>query len=266
MMPIKVSRLGDPDKVALVLLHGWACPATVWQPLLDQLCENFHVHLVSLPGYGADDDLPSRDAWQPESLMQSFNAAIPDRAIWCGWSLGGMLATYYAASVPERVKGLITIASNPVFVAQSDWSEGMEQQTFRMFAKGVSKQTKATLNRFMGLVTQGAPTARADLRQLRTLLAVNSIDPAVLLDSLDLLGCLDVREEIRHLEIPQLHLLGERDGLVPAGAASLIGKLNAGAEIRVMPDASHIPWLAQAEDLISTVHLFCEKYGILNAD
>lgn len=266
MMPVQVSKRGDPEKVALVLIHGWACPVTVWEPLLDQLCENFHVHLVSLPGYGADDDLPSRDAWQPENLMQSFNAAIPDKAIWCGWSLGGMLATYYAASVPDRVKGLITIASNPVFVAQPDWPEAMEQQTFRMFAKGVSQQPEPTLNRFMGLVTQGAPTVRADLRQLRTLLAKDSIDSEVLSDSLDLLGCLDVRGQIGRLDIPQLHLLGERDGLVPAGVASLIGDLNADAEISVVPDASHIPWLAQADDLLAAVHLFCEKYEILAAD
>lgn len=266
LMQVSNRSLGNPNKVSLVLLHGWGCSAEAWQPLLDQLCENFYVHLLALPGYDPDDEMPAEDAWQPEVLVQAFREAVPFPAIWCGWSLGGMLATYYAACEPERVKGLIAIASNPVFVAQPGWPQAMPLRTFSAFANDVDEQPRQTLGRFLGLVTQGSPAARADLRQLRALLGPSSIDPAVLSASLDLLGRLDVREAVSQLILPQLHLLGEQDGLVPVGAAPLIGDLNADAEVSVVQDASHIPWLSHADNLICRVISFCEKHGLFTAD
>lgn len=52
-----------------------------------------------------------------EAVLQQ----APDKAIWLGWSLGGLVASQIALTHPERVQALVTVASSPCFSARDEW-------------------------------------------------------------------------------------------------------------------------------------------------
>lgn len=253
---ITVSSVGDSSLPALVLLHGWGFGSVVWQPLLDDLQQTFCVHVIDLPGYGASSDAQN-SVWEPESLLAAFAEKVAQPALWCGWSLGGMLAAQYAFRYPQRVTALLTLCSNPRFVANNSWPTAMVESTFDQFVEAVAAEPQAAIERFAGLVTQGGASMRADLRQLKQL-AIDEGLPATatLSDSLTLLGGLDIRGVITNLEVPQRHIFSEKDALVPVEAATATAALNENAQVEVLPQASHIPWLSQTKELSDSIRSF----------
>ncbi len=52
-----------------------------------------------------------------EAVLQQ----APDKAIWLGWSLGGLVASQIVLTHPERVQALVTVASSPCFSARDEW-------------------------------------------------------------------------------------------------------------------------------------------------
>ena len=98
-MSLHVERFGHGPSV--VLLHGWAMHGGVFAPLVERLRERCTVHVVDLPGHGL-----SRDADVPLALdpcVDAITGIVPDDALWCGWSLGGLVALQAAQrKVPMR--------------------------------------------------------------------------------------------------------------------------------------------------------------------
>jgi len=258
---VRATAFGNPALPALVLVHGWGHHGGVWKTLLDELQTHFYVHVVELPGYGCVEPLECQATetdWQLESLLETFLALPP--AIWCGWSLGGMLATRFASYAPERVTGLVTIACNPVFVEKNDWPTAMPSADYQQFSDVLNNNAKITLSRFLSLVCQGSETARADLRILKTVVAEAELpSQSTLQTSLNLLNTLDTRGDISALELPQCHLLGEHDALVPSAVAGAISSLNAAADVRVVAGAGHAPFLSHPNTVIDALLVMAER-------
>lgn len=262
---VTLTSTGDNSLPELVLVHGWGLHAGVWQALADQLEGRFRVHLLNLPGYGcsvaadrvAADKIDSacvQRIWQLENLLRSFAELPIGTAIWCGWSLGGMLATHFTARYPDRVKGLMTVGSNALFVQRSDWPTAMPVLDYRLFCDALATDTRTALTRFASLVCQGSATARTDVRALKRCLSDTLLPEAAILQaSLTVLNALDTRAVIRSLELPQQHLFGQHDALVPVSAAEAIGTLNRQAEVRIMSGAGHALFLSHPRFIIDAL-------------
>lgn len=255
---LKLTSNGDATLPSLVLLHGWGHHSGVWQPLVAQLQDRFQVHCIDLPGYGDAElrDGTEQQAWQLEVLFDAFNELSIGPAIWCGWSLGGMLATRYAAAYPQRVRGLVTIASNALFVEQSDWPCAMPAIDYEQFSTSLKADAKTTLSRFLALVSQGSPNVRADLRQLKKCSAGTS--DGTLQASLNLLNEMDTRETIASLKVPHMHIFGELDALVPVSASDSIARLNDSAGIKIIAAAGHAPFLSHTEQVVDVLGSLAE--------
>lgn len=214
----------------LILLPGWGLGTDALEPLvaaLQQLVEPVQVQI---------EPLPTPDAAGLAGWLDALDACLPDGAWLGGWSLGGMLAAELAARRGERCPGLLTLASNPCFVARADWPDAMPAETFEAFLAACEADPKTLLKRFASLCAQGA----ADPRGLSRRLAV--AEPAsiqTLVEGLHVLAELDTRAALQAFAGPQLHLFAGSDSLVPVRAASVMRKLVPKAEIGVVERASH---------------------------
>ncbi|HCH38743.1 MAG TPA: pimeloyl-[acyl-carrier protein] methyl ester esterase, partial [Enterobacter sp.] len=147
----------------LVLLHGWGLNAEVWRCVSEELASHFTLHLVDLPGYGRSRGFGAQTLAQ---MAQCVLAQAPEKAIWLGWSLGGLVASQVALQAPERVSALVTVASSPCFSAREAWP-GIKPEVLAGFQHQLSEDFQRTVERFLALQTMGSDTARQDARLLK---------------------------------------------------------------------------------------------------
>ncbi|WP_461517210.1 malonyl-ACP O-methyltransferase BioC [Porticoccus sp.] len=226
----------------LVLLHGWGSDSRVWQELLPVLTRHFNVQLVDLPGFGDSQSLPSDTL---DDYLSALLDILPERCSLLGWSLGGMLATALAGRYPDRIKHLLTIASNPAFVQRCEWNSAMPRNIFVDFCQLFRQEPDVCLKRFQGLQCRGDATERELVKQLRGLAnspvteQIQSWQRGLLL-----LEELDNRSVLVALSAPSLHIFGEADQLVPVSAAAAIQKLNSYLKVVVLDGTAHVPQLS----------------------
>jgi pimeloyl-[acyl-carrier protein] methyl ester esterase len=242
----------------LILLHGWGMNAAVWTGLPADATPGLTRHCIDLPGHGNRPLGPGPEGG-PGALWawaDAILAAAPPRAVWLGWSLGGLVALAAALRAPERVDGLILMTATPRFVQAADWRCAMPESTLAQFHDGLLADPAGTLSRFLALQTLGGEQSRETLRRLRHELAGRPApDPAALALGLDLLREEDMRGPLPDLRAPSLWLFGSHDTLVPAAVAGRVEVLLPGARTQVIQGAAHAPFLshpAQTEAALAT--------------
>ncbi len=233
-----------------MLLHGWGFDRsvfTLWQVELERF---FDVSFTDLPGYGGA--APSLEAW-----CVDLAAELSQPIVLVGWSLGGQAAVQFAHRYPAKVSALINIAGNASFVQRDDWPSAMPMPAFNEFERSFFDNPRRTLRRFASLVAQDAGSAR----QLQKSLG----DPASTLQAqrqgLHNLHHWDVRSELQQLPMPVLHLLGERDQLVPRALADSLRTLVPHQQVRSVSDAGHAVFCHNGAELAAQIHRFVAAGG-----
>ncbi|PJK13646.1 pimeloyl-[acyl-carrier protein] methyl ester esterase [Lysobacteraceae bacterium NML120232] len=243
-MHIQTHGYGPND---LVLIHGWAMHGGVFAPLLPYLQHDFHLHLVDLPGHGH-----SRESTVPLTLdacVDAIAAHVPDTAIWCGWSLGGLVALHAAArGVP--MQALAMLCATPCFVHRDDWPHGMSPTVFADFAHGLHYDWQGTLDRFLALEAFGSEHAKEELRSLRdALFARGKPALSVLADGLDILQNTDLRPALPSLQTHSTWIAGRRDRLVNPQAMQAAAEMSPHAHFINIAQAGHAPFLTHAAEV-----------------
>src|SRR5450830_1484620 len=102
-----------PDKIALVLLHGWMDVAASYQFVVDALS---HAHYVIAPdwrGYGQTTTSGADNFWFPDYLADlDFlldHYAPQGQVNLVGHSMGGNVVMLYAGVRPERIRRLVNL-------------------------------------------------------------------------------------------------------------------------------------------------------------
>ena len=201
----------------ILLITGWGGGTGLLQPLQHSLKQ----HGIQV------DVLNIFNAADPVQFQQQLERA-KDYSVLMGWSLGGQLATLLAdalAQSGQAPQALISLASNPCFVAQAAWPHAMAPKTFQQFKQGFAEDAAATLKRFGYLVCQGSAQSRQDLQKLQSLIQPQSL--TLLKQGLALLEQLNLVTILKNYPAPQYHLLARVDQLVPCQVAQDLQNLAA---------------------------------------
>lgn len=237
----------------LVLLHGWAMHAGIFAPLTERLALKFRLHLVDLPGHGySRDDLDTLD---PAECAAVLAVRLP-RAIWVGWSLGGLVALHAALLPDSSLRGLVMIASSPRFVAAADWPHGVKLEVFEQFEAGLRHDYRATIERFLALEALGSEHTQACLHELRTHVFERG-EPALaaLERGMRVLETTDLRTRLPELTVPSLWLAGRRDRLVPAAACAKAAQQSPQGCFVEFP-SGHAPFIGHAHEVADAITTF----------
>ncbi|QUY38127.1 alpha/beta hydrolase family protein [Acinetobacter junii] len=222
--------MGHKVKQKILLITGWGGGIELLKPLHDALEQKgYLVERINI--FNALDN---------EVLQQHVELAVKFDVI-VGWSLGGQLATLLVNQIQlqyDEQKLLITLASNPCFVAQANWLTAMPVETFMQFKQSFEQDAITTLKRFGLLVCQGASSAKKDFLTMQKLIRPQAI--ALLRDGLQLLEQLNLVGLYENYQGRQLHVFAEHDALVPYQVVQNIQNLAAkNLTVVSIDDASH---------------------------
>jgi len=239
----------------LILIHGWAMHGGIFAALTPLLAERFRVHVVDLPGHGYASE--SEESIDPARCAADIAARLP-RAIWAGWSFGGLVSLQAALHHPQQVRGIVEIATSPKFVAGPDWTHGVAAEIFIEFGAGLLTDYRQTIERFLALETLGSAHGQEELRALKAHVFERG-DPAlpVLEQGLDLLRSIDLRARLPALSSPNLWIAGRRDRLVPSAAPRWAAQHSPCGEF-VEIASGHAPFLSHAQEVADAISAFAE--------
>src|SRR5262249_36347898 len=107
---------GTEGRPPLLLLHGGAQTAHSWDEVAPDLARDHHVLALDQRGHGDSDRAPG-GRYRRDDFVGDVRAFLDDR----GWpaatvmalSLGGLNAIAFAATHPERVRGLVVVDVTP---------------------------------------------------------------------------------------------------------------------------------------------------------
>ena len=205
----------------LVLVHGAVGSPTQLKPLADLLSDKFRVHTPGFRGHGG---IPGPDAFSFDGFTEDIEEFLAEKKIekclLFGYSMGGYAALKFAAIHPEKVSGIITLAT------KFEWTPEI-----------AAKET-AMLN--PAVIEEKVPGFAAALENLHAPLDWKE----QLSYTKDLLMSLGKNNRLTladHKEIttPCLLMLGDRDKMVTLGeTVDVYTALPAGA-MAVLPQTPH---------------------------
>lgn len=242
----------------LIMVHGWGMHSGIWREFAMQVAEQYQVILVDLPGHGRSKAL---DQYSMSRVVRELADALPEPAIWLGWSMGGAVVLQLAHDFPDLLKGVLLVCANPKYSKSNDWPVAMDGSVLDTFARALRENDQITLARFTGLMTQGEGEGARDVLRLvrKRLPQAPSADRNALLWGLDVLQNADLRSVYQQISQPLCVLLGQNDPLVPSQVADELKRLNPAAELHILKNTGHCPFLSQQQHMKRLITDFMQR-------
>lgn len=228
----------------VVCVHGLTAPSYVWTPLAEMLAlKGFRVLTYDLFGRGLSDRAPG--AQDSAFFVRQLQELLDDQGVrshvtLMGYSMGGAIATAYAARHPAAVDKLVLLA--PVGL-------GHRLRGFQEFCQRLPVLGDALMLVFGGMSHRAgidrklpAPAAVPDIaRRLRGEMNLRGTLPAVLSSQRRMLA--ESREEDHRqffrTGLPVLAIWGEEDAIIPLAALGRLTQLNRRVRQVSLPGAGH---------------------------
>ncbi|MBC6145198.1 2-succinyl-6-hydroxy-2,4-cyclohexadiene-1-carboxylate synthase [Listeria welshimeri] len=130
-----VTNTLNGEKPVLLMLHGFTGSNKTFQESITHLEEHFSIVAPDLLGHGKTDSPDEIARYSIERIVDDLVTILQELKIMqcfvLGYSMGGRVATAFASSHPEMVRGLILVSSSPG-LAQKDLQESRVQADNRL--------------------------------------------------------------------------------------------------------------------------------------
>lgn len=249
----------------LVLLPGFGFHSTVFQKLILKLSHNLNLRitLIDLPGFGNTSVINTVQMKRPSInlalavMAEEILKRAPQKAVWLGWSLGGLITLWLARMYPEYIERFITIGTTPKFIEDEEW-QGVSHNTFQVFQQNLEKNPQKTLKTFLSL--QGFGKEQETIQYLEKHICINSIASLQNIQSLktglEILEKTDLRKEISKIHCSGLCMFGEKDQLVPMAIANNLQMLAPQIKTSIILNQGHGSFLFDPKHVLDEIENF----------
>ena len=232
-----VSR-GPVDSPTLVLIHGAGGSRLHWPGELRRL-PGATVYTLDLPGHGRSEGQGCDTiAGYAEAVVEFLDTLEVERAIIAGHSMGGAIAQTLALDSPDRVAGLVLVAT------------GARLRVAPAILEGIRSDFEGSVE----LVTRFAwsPEAPPALTELGRQ-ALLETGPDVLLSDFSACDHFDVIGRMGEIEVPTLVITGTADQLTPPRYARFLAEHIPDARLVLVEGAGHMVMLERPAQVAKTV-------------
>ncbi|HMM49147.1 MAG TPA: alpha/beta hydrolase [Miltoncostaeaceae bacterium] len=240
--------------VPIVLLHPFPLDATFWDPVAARLAVERPVHAPEFPGFGSTPtggDEPSVVGWADAVAARIARSTTTGRAVVCGVSMGGYAALALAARHPERVAGLMLVATR----ADND-TEQMRRGRFESATAIELGQVDTFFEEYLPRLS--APGAEAVAE--RALRIARRQDPTAIAAALRALANRSDRTaQLAGMTMPALVMHGELDVPIPVAVAERMAGALPDARLVVLPGTGHLVPAERPQEFLQHAGVFLHR-------
>ncbi|MBB3219291.1 bifunctional 4-carboxymuconolactone decarboxylase/3-oxoadipate enol-lactonase PcaCD [Pseudoduganella umbonata] len=252
---IREPRNGQPPRRTVVLSHALGMDLSMWDGLATLLAGDSRVIAYDHRGHGGSE--------APEGAYDM--AALADDAArllleldtgpvtWIGLSMGGMVGQELALRHPALVQALVIANSSSGYpeAARDAW----KQRIATVREQGIEAIADTVMGRYFHdafRATHGGTVARWRRR-------LTSTDPVGYAGCCHAVGNVDTTARLSAIAAPVLVIAGELDQGAPVAMSQTIADAIPGAQLVVLPDASHIAAIEQPAAFARAIQAFLEN-------
>ena len=226
---------------SIVLLHGLGLNHSIWQNIAGLYKEQAQFILPDLRGHGGSE-LGAADGTieqYADDILELLDKLELEKVVLGGHSMGGYVALAFAEKYPQRVAGLVMIATNAGPDSDARRAQRLaEVENIRAvgtaeFAEGLSLRL----------------SDRSFVQNVSREIIVNT-DPEGLCNAIIAIARRPDRLHVlTGLKAPILIAAGAEDQIVPQAAARLMARSNPNAKFVILPEVGHMPMLSAPRTL-----------------
>lgn len=247
-----VADLAGADNV-LFLGNALGTDTHLWDLALPTLAAKYSVVRFDMPGHG-QSPIPT-DSYTLEEVADALVAKADELGVekfdYAGVSVSGAIALELANKYPERIKHSIVVCSAPYMGGPEGWAERIAQVS----SSGTASLVPMLPPRWFsdGFIAKSPEAVKKVLNM------VVATDDDSYIKTCEALGNYDARPFLSGITVPVLAISGEIDPGAPVSAGEFIKEGVPGAELVVIPGASHIAVVESPLEMAKHITDFLSK-------
>ncbi len=253
---------GTAGRPPLLLLHGGAQTAHSWDEVAPELAADHHVAALEQRGHGDSDRAPG-GVYRRADFVADIRGFLEDRgwpdATLIGLSMGGLNAIAFAASHPERARGLVVVDVAPTVerAGRDAIARQLTRRDFDSFDEAVAAAHAFNPRRTLENIRE---RLRHALRQTPDGRWTYKFDPAVF-------GAADLElealwEEVRRIRAPTLLVRGAESPILAAATAERFRRELPGCAVAEVSGAGHSVMGDNPIGFVAAVRPFLARHGL----
>jgi pimeloyl-ACP methyl ester carboxylesterase len=248
---------GSQSSVPILLGHSFLCDGTMWRDQVSALEPHYRMINVDFRGHGrsgaVEGPFTLYDA--VEDMVAVLDHLGISHAIWCGLSIGGMVAMRAALEFPDRVSALVIMDSS---ASMETRYKRLRYSIMGWAARYVG--IKPFLSTISGLMF-GQTTLKDNMALVREWREIFCrIDVPSALHGLDALKSRDsVLERLSEVHVPTLILVGEEDKSLPVMHSKCMHAKIPLSELGIIREAGHLSAMEQHEQVNLALKSFLSR-------
>jgi 3-oxoadipate enol-lactonase len=245
---------GPAAAPVVMLSHSLGSNLHMWDPQMAALAGSFRVLRYDTRGHGGSD-VPG-DAYTLDQLVADAVGLLDALGIatvhFVGLSMGGMIAQGLALSHPERLDRLVVCDSSAYMPPEAQ--PVIQERIDAARREGLAALVDSTLARWF---TPAYLRARGpDVDTIREIFL--SSPAAGYIGCTEAIRRLDYLGELARIRRPALIMVGAEDPGTPVAASRAIHERIAGSRLVILPSASHLSNIEQAQAFNTALTAFLE--------
>ena len=236
---------------ALVLIHGAGDGAAVWERQREYFSKQHRVPAVDLPGHGARSSEAGLDRHEKNAaeVCRIMDHERMSRAVVAGHSMGGAVALMMALDHPDRVQGLVLVATGARMKMRPEFLEQARQS-----AETHGNQVPSATHVIAIEQMVHSSTSPAVVQWLREKTGQASAQATYA--DFQANTNFDVMARLPEIRTPTLVVGGSDDRMAPQKFAEFLANGIAGARLEILTPSGHYPMVEQEEGFNRSLEAF----------
>jgi len=230
----------------IIFIHGFPLNKSMWNKQVEELDDNFHVIAYDIRGHGksdvGDDDF-SIELFVTD-LLSLMDALKIDKAILCGFSMGGYIALNAIENYPERFNALILCDTN----CTEDKPEARENRMKAIESikeKGLEQYAEESLKKLFAPISFSTHTE--EIAIVREMIMKTS-EQSLFKTLHSLAERKETCSKLHKIKVPVLILVGKEDSITPPDVALSMYEKIKGSIMHIIDHAGHLSNLENSKE------------------